>query len=61
MLIAKISIDNKSRLTLPKYFMEANNLNTNTHVLLKATDREDEVIIKFVNKDTRKTSTTTEA
>ena len=62
MLIARVKIDKRQRITLPTYFMQANNLSDKTHILIKSVDgKNDEVIIKFINlddNDNRDTETT---
>ena len=49
MLIAKLLIDNRNRITLPRYFREANRITDRTHVLLKTTSKKDEITLKFIN------------
>ena len=60
MLLAKLTLDNRNRITLPRYFMEANDINDTTHILIKTTSKKDEVTLKFVNDNPRDTKTTTE-
>ena len=56
MLIAKLMIDNRNRITLPRYFREANKITDRTHILLKTTNKKDEITLKFVyDSDKRNT------
>ena len=59
----RIKIDERNRITLPQNFIDGNNLNDRTHVLMKSsTSDSDELILKFIkvkknesrNNDTRK-------
>lgn len=63
MKIARVKIDERNRITLPQNFIDGNNLNDRTHVLMKSsTSDSDELILKFIkvkknesrNNDTRK-------
>ena len=52
MKIARVKIDKRGRLTLPRYFIEANSLNNRTHVIMKSiNDDSDELLLKFVTLD----------
>jgi len=66
MLIARVKIDSRGRVSLPRTFIDANGLNESTHIVMKNKPGcKDELVLKFItlheDNSTRNTETPTEA